>query len=64
MIPTYDKFIEPVLRFLATRPAGAMAREVYEASADALGVGPVERQELLPSRAQAVYKNRAGLVNQ
>ena len=60
MIPTYDRFIEPVLRYLAQRPEGLLAREVYDASADALGISQAERQELLPSRAQAVYKNRAG----
>lgn len=59
-VPTYDKFIEPVLRFLATRPNGAPAREVHEAAATALGVTDADRQELLPSGAQPVYKNRAG----
>ena len=26
-VPTYDKFIEPILRYLASRPQGAVARE-------------------------------------
>lgn len=59
-VPTYDKFIEPVLRFLATRPDGAPVRETYEAAAAALGITDTDKQELLPSRAQPVYKNRAG----
>lgn len=59
-VPSYDKFIEPLLRFLATRPGGAPAREAHEAAADALGVSRADRQELLPSGAQPVYKNRAG----
>jgi restriction system protein len=59
-VPTYDKFIEPVLRFLATRPNGAPAREAHDAAATALGVTDADRQELLPSGAQPVYKNRAG----
>lgn len=59
-IPTYDQFIEPVLRFLATRPDGALAREVYEAAADAMQLTDEERSELLPSQAQQVYKNRIG----
>lgn len=59
-IPTYDQFIEPVLRFLATRPDGALAREVYEAAADAMQLTDDERAELLPSQAQQVYKNRIG----
>lgn len=33
---------------------------MYEAAADALGLSEAERLELLPSRAQAVYKNRTG----
>lgn len=37
-VPTYDKFIEPVLRFLATRPEGALVREVREAAAEMLGL--------------------------
>jgi restriction system protein len=59
-VPTYDKFIEPILRFLATQPSGAPAREAHEAAAQALGVTDIDRQELLPSGVQLVYKNRAG----
>lgn len=59
-VPTYDKFVEPVLRFLATRPCGAPAREAHDAAALALGVTDADRQELLPSGAQPIYKNRAG----
>jgi restriction system protein len=59
-VPTYDKFIEPILRFLATQPSGAPAREAHEAAAQALGVTDSDRQELLPSGVQLVYKNRAG----
>ena len=59
-VPTYDKFIEPVLRFLACHLSGAPAREVHEAAAQALGVSDTDRQELLPSGAQPIYKNRAG----
>lgn len=59
-IPTYDRFIEPVLRFLAQRPIGAPAREVYEAAATVLGLSEADRKELLPSGTQEIYKNRAG----
>jgi restriction system protein len=59
-IPTYEKFIEPILRFLASRPDGAAASEVYEAAANALEIGPEDRQQLLPSATQPVFKNRAG----
>lgn len=59
-VPTYDQFIEPLMRFLALRPEGVAAREAHEAAATALGISDADRQELLPSGAQPVYKNRAG----
>lgn len=59
-VPTYDKFIEPVLRYLAAHPDGAPARDVSAAAADALQLSDADRQELLPSGAQPTYKNRAG----
>lgn len=59
-VPTYDRFIEPILRFLAARPAGALARDVHEAAAEALSISDADRQLMLPSGAQLVYKNRAG----
>lgn len=59
-VPTYDLFIEPVLRFLAQHPEGVPAKEAHEAAANALGVLEEQRQELLPSGAQPIYKNRAG----
>lgn len=59
-IPTYDRFIEPVLRYLAQHPDGVPARQAHEAAADALGLRDDDRQLLLSSGAQPVYKNRAG----
>lgn len=59
-VPTYDKFIEPILRFLALHPDGVVARAAHDAAADALAIPDVERQELLPSGTQAIYKNRSG----
>lgn len=59
-VPTYDKFIEPVLRYLAQHPDGAPTRQVHEAAADTLGLGDDDRQILLASGAQPMYKNRAG----
>lgn len=59
-VPTYDKFIEPILRYLAGHPDGALARDAHEAAAQTLGLSDAERQELLPSGTQPVYKNRAG----
>lgn len=59
-IPTYERFIEPILRYLASQPQGATARDVHAAAATALGLTPEERAELLPSGQQATYKNRSG----
>ena len=59
-IPTYDKFIEPILRYLAQHPDGSPASSLYEASSAALGISDEDKQVLLPSRTQPVYKNRAG----
>jgi restriction system protein len=59
-VPTYDKFIEPILRHLACHPDGAAAKDVHDAAAAVLNVSDVERQELLPSGVQPIYKNRAG----
>lgn len=59
-IPTYDKFIEPILRFLASNPEGVQARDAHEAAAGALKLTEAQRAERLPSGVQPVYKNRAG----
>lgn len=58
-IPTYDKFIEPILRFLAAHPEGVRARDGYEAAATMLSLTDEERLHLVPSGVQLVYKNRA-----
>lgn len=59
-VPTYDKFIEPILRYLAATPEGALARDAHEAAAKSLGLSDADRQELVPSGTQRVYKNRSG----
>ncbi len=59
-VPTYEKFIDPILRYLAANPDGAPARNVYDAAAAALRLSDADRQEFLPSGAQATYKNRTG----
>lgn len=58
-VPTYDKFIEPVLRFLAGHPDGVFARDAHDAAAAQLGLSESDRAQTL-STGQAVYKNRAG----
>ncbi|MFZ5533931.1 MAG: restriction endonuclease [Pseudomonadota bacterium] len=59
-VPTYDQFIEPLLRYLTQHPDGVPARQAHEAAADALGLGDDDRQLLLSSGAQPIYKNRVG----
>ena len=59
-VPTYDRFIEPILRYLAAHPDGAAARDVHDAASQALGLSDADRAELLPSGVQHVFKNRAG----
>ncbi|HCI5949190.1 TPA: restriction endonuclease [Klebsiella quasipneumoniae subsp. quasipneumoniae] len=58
-VPTYDNFIEPVLRVLQQSPTGVAAKEVYEGAANLLHLDDSQRNELIPS-GQPVYKNRAG----
>jgi restriction system protein len=58
-VPTYDQFIEPILRFLVAHPDGATAGETHEAAAQALGLSETQRQETIAS-GQATYKNRSG----
>lgn len=58
-VPTYDKFIEPVLRHLARHHDGVRAREAHDAAADALGLDDDARQLTVPT-GQPLYNNRAG----
>lgn len=58
-LPTYDQFIEPLLRYLADCPEGAPTRDVQEAVAKSLGLSDAQRQETIAS-GQAIYRNRAG----
>jgi len=57
MIPTYDQFIEPVLRYLAAYPEGAEASVVYEAAAVARSLTPEDRAHLLSS-GKSMYRAR------
>jgi restriction system protein len=59
-IPTYDQFIEPMMRFLCQYPEGILAKEVHEAVAEKLNLTDAQRAQRLPSGVQPVYKNRAG----
>src|SRR5688572_5972672 len=59
-LPTYDHLIEPLLRYLAAHPEGVTTSAAYDAVAAASGLTEVQRQQLLPSGRQPVYKNRIG----
>lgn len=59
-VPTYDKFIEPLLRYLAANESGVTAKQAHEQAANALGLSDEDKQTMLPSGAQLIYKNRAG----
>jgi restriction system protein len=59
-VPTYDRFIEPLLRWLARQDAPVSAGAAHEAMADALGLTAEQRELLVPSGQQLVYKNRCG----
>jgi restriction system protein len=58
LVPTYDRFIEPILRYLACHPEVAAGRDVHDAATTTLGSSDVDRAELLPSGVRHVFKNR------
>jgi restriction system protein len=59
-VPTYDQFIEPLLRILASHPEGISSTASQEAAAERVGLTEEDKSELLPSGRQAMYKNRIG----
>jgi restriction system protein len=59
-VPTYDQFIDPLLRFLARHPGGAEVDDVYEGVASAIALPEEDRAALLPSGRQPIFKNRIG----
>ncbi|MEP6558307.1 MAG: restriction endonuclease [Burkholderiales bacterium] len=59
-VPTYDQFIEPILRLLVAQPEGMTARAAHEEAANALDLTDADKAVLLSSGSQPMYKNRAG----
>jgi restriction system protein len=59
-VPTYDQFIEPLLRYLVAHPDGVRTADAHEAVASALRLGAEDRAERVPSGVQPLYKNRNG----
>lgn len=60
VLPTFDQFMEPLLRVLAAAEGPLRAGEAYERVADLAGLTEEQRAELLPSGRQPTYKNRIG----
>ena len=59
-LPSYDEFIEPLLRVLAQHPDGVRAPEAHELVAKLARLPEEAKATLLPSGRQPVYKNRIG----
>ena len=59
-VPTYDHFIDPLLRFLAAHPEGARTADAHQAVAARLGLDDADRAARVPSGVQPLYKNRNG----
>lgn len=57
-IPSFDRFIPPLLNLLAGAPGEVRVVDAYERLAAWAGLTEVERAELLPSGRQQAYKNR------
>jgi len=59
-IPTYTDMIPPLLNVLAAHPDGIEVAKVYALVAEAVGLTEEEKAQMVPSKSQAVYKNRIG----
>ena len=59
-VPTYDLFIEPVLRYLAAHPEGVSAKDAHEAAADVLCVSDEDRQ--YPFRGRDAHRSNPPLI--
>lgn len=59
-IPSYQEFIEPLLRFLAEHKEPVRTKQVYEAMSDAMELTAEEKALVLPSGTQPIYHNRIG----
>jgi restriction system protein len=58
-VPDYQSLMLPLLEALGDGHEHGL-RELREEIAEKLGIGDADREELLPSRKQAVYDNRLG----
>ncbi len=58
-VPTYDRFIDPLLRFLAEQQEPVRCADAHDAVAKRMGLTPQDMLEVIPS-GQPTYKNRLG----
>lgn len=59
-VPSFDRFIDPLLRLLVSRGSTVRAQDAHEAVATALGLSPEDRAERVPSGQQTLFMNRNG----
>ncbi len=57
-VPSFDKFISPLLSFLGRQSGPVRASDAHEAVAELLGLTAADRAERLPSGVQSLYANR------
>lgn len=59
-MPSYQEFISSLLEYLGTDREPHKASVVYEGVSEIAGLSDEDKSKLLPSGAQAIYKNRIG----
>lgn len=57
-VPSFDKFVEPLLRYLASHTSPVAASDAHDAVADTLGLSEDERAERMPNGLQLRYRYR------
>ena len=57
-VPTFDEFIEPIMRVLYRHAGGLKTAEVYRLVANEVGLTEEQKDEILPSGRQPYYQNR------
>jgi restriction system protein len=59
-VPTFAEMIPPLLQVLAAHEEGIEVAKVYAFVAEALNLTDEDRALMVPSKSQAIYKNRIG----
>lgn len=59
-VPTFDRFIEPLLGYLVTQEEPVRTLVACDGVAAAMGLTDSQKAEMLPSGRQAYYRNRIG----